>query len=67
MNVQRKIDWYNQLFLLGKGEKKKHQPTTAAAPAPRNTDSPFLYFFGSFAVLLATQEYTHQRSPGGSS
>lgn len=39
---------------------KKHEPTTP------NTASPSLYFFGSFAILFTTQEYTHQ-SPGGAS
>lgn len=39
---------------------KKHEPTTP------NSAFPFLYFFGSFAILFTTQEYTHQ-SPGGAS
>lgn len=59
-NVQRKMDWYHQLFLLGEGEKIQGPPT------PTTVSPPFIYFFASFAILFTTQEYTHQ-SPGGAS
>lgn len=61
-NVQRKMDWYNQLFLLGEGGKTwAHH-----LPPPPTASPPILYFFASFAILFTTQEYTHQ-SPGGAS
>lgn len=66
VNVQRKIDWYHQLFSLGEGQNMDLNNPNPTTPQTQTVIPPFLYFFASFAILFTTQEYTHQ-SPGGAS